>query len=352
VKQNVKPINRLGRTVSCAQSLTFFNPRRFDDAPQHDVNTFPQVGRVIELNCCSSELHMWSHASREIQGASMRGTFIDKKFCVATNEIVSAGTQDQRAQDQRGANQKSMWRVTVIKSPGTLGQTMNVPAGTSIRGLRTMVLGDMDDPRKLFFHDKDDDPVLLEETEDVEDWLELADRDTNNEGRLRKKAKLFVLDNADGTVPARSTPARSAMPAPTTAVASAAAPPAAAAAAAAAAVTGAGSAAAAPAFGPGQGHRIRLLGMLPRGTPLVPGGLNGQLSLSELKDQIYRALLNGELSVDYFQDRAGHVAADGTIVLGKGGIVAAWSAPALRSKLISLIQFVEAARSNPSVRPQ
>jgi len=89
-----------------------------------------------------------------------------------------------------------------------------------------------------------------------------------------------------------------------------------------------------------------------RGTPLVPGGLNGQLSLSELKDQIYQALLNGELSVDYFQDRAGHVGANGTIVLGKGGIVAAWSAPALRSKLISLIQFVEAARSNPSVRPQ
>ena len=131
---------------------------------------------------------------------------------------------------------------------------------------------------------KDDDPVLLEETEDVEDWLELADRDTNNEGRLRKKAKLFVLDNADGTVPARKG-ARSAMPAPATAVASAAAPPAAAsaaappaaaAAAAAAAVTGAGSAAAAPAFGPGQGHRIRLFGMLPRGTPLVPGaGLYG-----------------------------------------------------------------------------
>ena len=92
--------------------------------------------------------------------------------------------------------------------------------------------------------------------------------------------------------------------------------------------------------------------VLARGTPLVPGGLNGQLSLSELKDQIYQALLTGELSVDYFQDRAGHVAADGTIVLGKGGIVAAWSAPALRSKLISLIQFVEAARSNPSVRPQ
>ena len=126
--------------------------------------------------------------------------------------------------------------------------------------------------------------MLLEETEDVEDWLELADRDTNNEGRLRKKAKLFVLDNADGTVPARKG-ARSAMPAPATAVASAAAPPAAAsaaappaaaAAAAAAAVTGAGSAVAAPAFGPGQGHRIRLFGMLPRGTPLVPGaGLYG-----------------------------------------------------------------------------
>jgi len=107
------------------------------------------------------------------------------------------------------------------------------------------------------------------------------------------------------------------MPAPATAVASAAAPPAAAAAAAAAAVTGAGSSAAAPAFVPGQGHRIRLFGMLPRGTPLVPGGLYGELSLSELKDQIYQALLNGGLSVEYFQDRAGHVGADGTIILGK-----------------------------------
>ena len=104
--------------------------------------------------------------------------------------------------------------------------------------------------------------------------------------------------------------------------------------------------------GPGQGNRIRVFGKFPPGTPLVPGGLLGRRSLSELKDQIYQALLSGELSVEYFQDRAGYVGADGTIMLGKGGIVNAWSAPALLAKLHSLILFVEAARSNPSVRPQ
>jgi len=290
------------------------------------------------------------------------------------------------------------WTVTAM-SPNSLGQTLEMPSETTKEELYTMVLGNRDDPRWLYYLDEDGDRVLIKKETDVIDWLELSGRNPRNTSRARKKAKLFVLDeHAAGTPLSASAVARPAWPAwgtaepaaaaaavvapaaaaasgvsstspaaggaavagaaatPAPAVATVAsagaAPPAAAAAAAAAAVTGAGSAAAAPAFGPGQGHRIRLLGLFPRGTPLVPGGLNGQLSLSELKDQIYQALLNGELSVDYFQDRAGHVAADGTIVLGKGGIVAAWSAPALRSKLISLIQFVEAARSNPSVRPQ
>jgi hypothetical protein len=185
------------------------------------------------------------------------------------------------------------WTVTAM-SPNSLGQTLEMPSETTKGELYTMVLGNRDDPRWLYYLDEDGDRVLIKKETDVIDWLELSGRNPRNTTRARKKAKLFVLDeHAAGTPLSASAVARPAWPAWGTAepaaaaaavvapaaaaasgvsstspaaggaavagaaaapvpavatVASAAAPPAAAAAAAAAAVTGAGSAAAAPAF--------------------------------------------------------------------------------------------------------
>ena len=278
------------------------------------------------------------------------------------------------------------WTVTAM-SPNSLGQTLEMPSETTKGELYTMVLGNPDDPRWLYYLDEDGDRVLIKKETDVIDWLELSGRNPRNTTRARKKAKLFVLDeHAAGTplsASAVAQPAWAAAPAaaaaavvaPAAAAAQVVAPSAAAAAVASSPAAGGAAVAGAPAapvpavataavaaatgaagtvaaaIGPGQGNGIRLDGMPLPGTPLVPGGLRGHLSLAQMKDRVYQALLSGDLSVRYFQDRAGHVAADGRLVYGGGAIVREWSTEPLRAKLDALIRFVHAAGSNPTVRP-
>lgn len=236
----------------------------------------------------------------------------------AKEEIDVSHDSDEEAPKTVAPN--TVIRVTVVNRDRLgPGQRIDVVSGTPFPEFRTMLFGLVDDNTKsITFIDRQSDECEMTATRDLKDLFDLAAEEAKMRSCSTIIAKVYVATRGGGGG------AHGGGHGPVNGIVG----------------------------GPGQGNRIRVFGKLPPGTPLVPGGLLGQRSLSELKDQIYQALLSGELSVEYFQDRAGYVGADGTIMLGKGGIVHAWSAPALRAKLHSLILFVEAARSNPSVRPQ
>ena len=97
-----------------------------------------------------------------------------------------------------------MWTVTAM-SPNNLGRTVDMPSETTKGELYTMVLGNRDDPRWLYYLDEDGDRVLIKKETDVIDWLELSGKDPRNTTRARKRAKLFVLDDTAGTPLSSST---------------------------------------------------------------------------------------------------------------------------------------------------